>query len=86
MLHCCICGKKIVTEVPKRYFCYKCYEEWKEQILGKEDWVRICINDEHRQRRQALKDMNMVYLGNEFDISEVNGEYRLVPTTEYFEE
>lgn len=47
--------------------------------MGKAPWVTYCINEEHRQRRQALKDEALIYLGDEFEIGEFDGEYRLIP-------
>lgn len=53
--------------------------------MAKTDWVKVCVNYEHQQRRQALKDKELIYLGNKFDVGEFDGEYRLVPTEQYFE-
>ena len=44
------------------------------------------MNDERRQRRRALKDRGLIYLGDEFDVGDFDGEYRLVPTKKYYEE
>ena len=42
------------------------------------------------ERRHALKDEELTYLGNESDVGdhngEYNGEYRLVPTNAYYDE
>ena len=54
--------------------------------MAKTDWVKVCVNYEHQQRRQALKDKELIYLGNEFDVSGFDDEYRLVPTKEYYDE
>ena len=86
MLNCAICGTGIFTENPKKFFCRDCYKQWELGILAKTNWIRFCINDEHQQRRQSLKDRELIYLGNEFDVGDFNGEYGLVPTKEYSEE
>jgi hypothetical protein len=44
------------------------------------------VNDEKRQRRKALRDSELIYLGNELNIGDFDGEYRLVPIEEYYEE
>lgn len=85
-MRCAICQQEIVTENPKRYFCQKCWVQWNEAILNKASWITYCINDEHQQRRQALNNRELIYLGSEFDVGDFNGEYRLVPTKEYYEE
>ena len=86
MHNCAICGIEIFSENPKRFFCRDCYKEWESDIMAKTDWVKVCINDEHQRRRQALKDRELTYLGNGFDVGDFDGEYSLVPTKEYYEE
>lgn len=83
MFDCAICGIQMFTENPRKFFCRGCYKGWESDIMAKTDWVKVCVNYEHRQRRQALKDKELIYLGNEFDMGVFNGEYRLVPTKEY---
>lgn len=79
MFNCAICGIEIYTENPKRFFCRGCYKEWESDILAKTDWVKVCVNYEHQQRRQALKDKGLIYLGSEFDVGDLDSEYKLVP-------
>lgn len=55
-------------------------------MMVREPWVTYYVNYEHGQRRQALKDAGLIYLGNEFEIGDFDGEYRLAPTAEHFEE
>jgi len=86
MLNCAICGREIYTENPRRFYCRDCYKEWESDIMAKTDWVKVCGNCEHQQRRQVLKDRELIYLGNEFDAGDFNGEYRLVPAKGYYEE
>lgn len=86
MLSCAICGIEVFTEDPRKFFCRGCYREWKSDIMAKTDWVKICVNDEHQQRRQALRDKGLIYLGNDFDVGDFDGEYRLAPTEEYYDE
>ena len=50
------------------------------------DWVRVCVNYEHQQRRQAIEDKVLIYIGSEYDIAETNSEYTLIPTRECCEE
>ena len=58
----------MITENPKRYFCKRCWNKWNDAILNKEPWVKVCLNDEKKQRRKALKDRELIYIGDEFDI------------------
>ena len=53
--------------------------------MAKTDWVKVCVNYEHQQRRQARKHEGLIYLGSDFDVGFSNGKYRLVPTRDYFE-
>ncbi len=55
-------------------------------MMVREAWVTYCVNHERRQRRHALSHAELVYPGNEFEIGEFDGEYRLAPTKEHFEE
>ena len=82
---CAVCETEILTSNPKKYFCKRCWEQWNDAILNREPWVTYCINYEHRQRRQELKEQELIYLGDEFEIGEFDGEYRLAPTEEHFE-
>ena len=84
-MRCCVCQKEIITENPKKYFCKTCWKEWNEAILNKELWIKACVNDEHQQRRQALKDSQCIYLGDKFDVGDCGGEYKLVPTKDYYD-
>jgi len=59
---------------------------WHDAIVGKAPWVTYCVNHEHQQRRQAMKDTELIYLGNELDIGGSEGEYRLAPTGEHYQE
>ena len=86
MFNCAICGNELFTENPTKYFCRDCYKEWESDILAKTDWVKFCINDEHQQRRRALRDRELVYLGDEFDVGDFSGEYKVVPTKNYYED
>lgn len=85
-MNCCICGVGLHTENAQHYFCKKCWHEWKDSILSKEPWITCCINDERRQRRRALEDKVLIYLGSEYEVAEVNGGYKIVPTKDHFEE
>jgi hypothetical protein len=81
MFHCAICVKELFTQDPKKFFCRDCYKQWESEILAKTNWTKVCINDEHQQRRRALRDRGLIYLGDEFDVGDFNGEFRLVPMT-----
>ena len=85
MYGCAICGEEVFTSNPRRYFCRRCWGQWNDAIMNKEPWVTCCVNHEHRERRRALKDEQMIYLGNEFEIGEFEGECSSVPTQEHFE-
>lgn len=86
MSNCAICGRGIFTENPGRFYCRHCYRQWESDIMAKTDWVKVCVNYEHQQRRQALKDKGLIYLGSEFDVGDSDGEYRLAHTKEGYEE
>ncbi len=83
---CCICLREMITTNPRRYFCRKYWGEWHDAILAKAPWVNYCVNHERRQRRQALKNQDLIYPGNEFEIGGFDGEYRLVPTAQHYQE
>jgi len=83
---CCICQREITTTDPRRYYCRDCWGKWHDAILNKEPWVTYCVNHERRQRRKAISDAGLIYLGDEFEIGEFDGEYGLVPTEKYFDE
>jgi hypothetical protein len=83
-MNCCVCGKEIFTQNPKKFFCRNCYKQWESDILAKADWIKICVRDEKRQRRRAQKDKGLIYLVNEFDVGDFNGKYRLVPRKHIF--
>ena len=85
-MNCAIFGKELFTQNPKKYFCRDCYKQWESDILAKTEWIKICVNYEHQQRRRALKGRGLIYLGGEFDVGDFNGKYRLVSTREYYEE
>ena len=84
--NCAICEQELFTSNPMTYFCKRCWGQWNDAILSKTPWVTYCINHEHRQRRHAVRDAGLIYLGDEFEIGEFDGEYRLTPTEEHFEE
>ena len=86
MLNCCVCGKGLLTENPKKFYCPDCYKKWYGAIQNKEPWIKACVNDEKKRRRQALKYSQLIYLGDEFDIGGFDGECRLVSTKGYYEE
>ena len=77
MLNCAICGNKLFTENPKRFFCPDCYKHWESDIVAKAKWIRVCVNNEKKQRRQALKDRELIHLDDKYDVGDFNGEYRL---------
>ena len=76
----------MTTTNPRRYSCRRCWGKWHDAIIDKEPWVTYCINHERQQRRQAIREQELIYLGDEFEIGEFDGEYGLVPTEEHFEQ
>lgn len=54
--------------------------------MAKTDWVKFCVNYEHQQRRQALKDSDLLYLGDKFDVPSLDGEYKLMHKKEGYDE
>jgi ribosomal protein L37AE/L43A len=70
---CSICGRRLNT-IANIWFCSRCYNDWKEAILGKEPWV-IYLRKLEQARRYKIKTMKdlgikLVYLGVEWDIDE----------------
>jgi hypothetical protein len=65
---CSICEKDISSDIYNNYFCKECYLKYKEQILGKEPWVRFLVNWEHNRRRRKKQDV--IYTGEGYDITE----------------
>jgi hypothetical protein len=59
---CSICE----CNISRGWFCRKCYELWKDNILSKKQWVRYLQNYESRRRRQP--QLQIIYLGDMFDI------------------
>jgi len=79
MFGCSICGKGILTESLRRFFCRDCYKECESDIMARSERVKFSTNYEHRQRRQVLRDRKLTYLGNGFDVDDFDCGYRLAP-------
>lgn len=69
MLRCCICD----VTIQKKYFCLKCYNKYKNDILSGEPWVKFLKSDERRKRNK--REPLTVYLGDTYDISD---SYKLI--------
>jgi hypothetical protein len=67
---CAICETKLVGKFKNNWFCYKCYKEYEEAIVAKKPWV-VFLRDSEQARRR-LKELSVVFLGNELDI-DTNG-------------
>ncbi len=50
------------------WYCHSCYMQYKDDILGGKPWVKFLQNCEVKRRR--TREFQVVYLGNEFDISD----------------
>lgn len=85
MYQCALCGNEVHNV--RKFWCLKCYKQWKDAILNKEPWTRDLQNLEQRRRYHEKKEQeafgNLVYLGSEWDISE---DGKLVPLAEHFED
>ena len=70
-MQCAICNCDLYSTNVKRYFCRKCFNEHKDDILAHAPWVTFLINDTARQRYREKRDLGkLVYLGSEYDLSE----------------
>ena len=60
----------------KGYYCWKCYNTYKEDIFNKVPWVRFMLNCERKRRDKTYP--NFIYLGEgNWDI---DNDGNLVPT------
>lgn len=69
---CAICGVRLPSSRPYSWFCYHCYEDWKDAIHKDEPWVVYLVKLE-RARRYKMRKMRemgitVVYLGLEWDV------------------
>lgn len=66
---CAICECEITFPLQKGsdFFCWNCFEEWKEDILAKKPWIMYLISLEMGRRRK--KEFNYVYLDDGYDVS-----------------
>lgn len=62
-MNCCICG----VSVNKGYYCLRCYNEFKHDIIGKAEWVKALRLSEIRERRY-MPGVIFIYLGDDYDI------------------
>jgi len=66
------------------WYCYKCYKEHEQDILNKAGWTVYLQNEEKRRRRlEAVETGKLIYLGDEFDVSD---DGRLIPLREFYDE
>jgi DNA-directed RNA polymerase subunit RPC12/RpoP len=64
---CAICGGKVRRD---QWFCYACYQKFKQDIKAREPWTLLLRNDEQRRRRGESKQQPTVYLGDKYDIDD----------------
>jgi hypothetical protein len=75
------CGKEVFG---KNWYCYKCYKEHEQDILNKAEWNIYLQNEEKRRRRlEAVETGKLIFLGDEFDISD---DGRIISLREFYDE
>jgi hypothetical protein len=86
---CCICSKSLNTENPRTFYCSECYRLYYSDIIGKAEWVTFLQRNESQRRRWDTYyhrgkrvTVQLVYLGNEWDIS---ADGKLIPLEEHYE-
>jgi len=66
---CAIC-ETIIR--PNRYFCWHCYNEFRDDIRNKKEWTRFVVSEESKRRRGEKRDRDksvmLIYLGDKWDI------------------
>lgn len=67
---CVICETRIYR--PNRYFCWHCYDLYKDDIRGKKEWTKFLVSEESKRRYREKSDKNksivFIYLGDKWDI------------------
>ena len=70
MYRCAICDTRIYR--PNRYFCWHCYDLYKDDIRSKKEWTKFVVSEESKRRRRTRYELDnsitFVYLGNKWDI------------------
>ena len=65
---CAICDTRIYH--PKRYFCWHCYNDFRDEIREKKEWTTFVVSEESKRRSREKRDAPvLIYLGDEWDIS-----------------
>lgn len=64
---CAICETRVYR--PDRYFCWRCYKDFRDDIREKKEWTRFVVSEEAKRRREERRDAPMlIYLGDKWDI------------------
>lgn len=61
---CSICERRI----SRGWYCYHCYQKYREDIEANEPWTRFVQSEEKERRRRPT--LTLVYLGDKWDISD----------------
>lgn len=68
---CAICETRIYR--PNRYFCWSCYDLFKDDIRSKKEWSRFVVSEESKRRRREKSErdhlISFIYLGDKWDIN-----------------
>jgi predicted amidophosphoribosyltransferase len=70
---CAICEKEIPNKDARelKYFCWRCYNLWLDDILSKENWVVYLINEEQK-RRYRITYMTEHHIKEPISLSRLN--------------
>jgi len=64
MSKCAICG----VIIHRSFFCKKCYDRFRDEIISKEPWTSFLVNEELKRRRQLKREPIFIYLSDKWDI------------------
>jgi len=84
---CSICQCVYHPRNVRECFCNSCYHTYNDDILNNVAWIQVAVNTERQRRRRESRDIGrVIYLNDRYDVGNFSGEYKLVPTSEYYEE
>lgn len=89
---CAICQKPL-HKYSIKYYCSECWSKFNTDILTHAPWVKVAYAEERKTRFQdsivcegKRIPIDIVHLGDKFDIAYVGGGYKLIATKEYFDD
>jgi hypothetical protein len=67
---CAICEGPVPATLVKGsdYFCWKCFDQWREDVLAKKPWVMYLVTLEQSRRRE--RSPFLVYIDDGYDVSD----------------